>query len=1467
VVKKKLMSTASRAMALAVAPRATKTGALQPPPPPPPPLTDPNANNRRAVTVKARHPSMPSPKIVPTGSATTTATTTKRKHHDTVVMDTESVHKKTRPPTQLVSHKPVAANDRGLKDANDHGFEDANDVPPPNAVCFPSRRNSVAAPVATSSSPSSLSLATVTSDIVQSRSGKANVATERASANAAKVATTSIVKPLSVSSTDSALVSRIAVGTPSGNPFAKTNGTPSGNLFAKTNGTVVAKHVTISRISTSPSTVASVTNGVSRKIATANDIRTKSQNAKPAIGSSINIKPSFLHGLSSADTTTIDKQNINVVNVRSSGTIATAAAAANMNVFSATAGNTNVVSDPVQSRSPATRARHVVPLAPRPVDSPKLSTTTVIPVLVPIINKPRPPATPVKHVSPKKKPVAKVLPPNNGVDRNGVRANENHVNGSSISSSSGDDRRLPKLDVDQGRKKAITSTAAAKTPVGIRAAFDRGVVPGDEKRTQTSTRVAAPRIHTVSQTPKRKASSLTQPKGDDDSKHAMHETKSVASSQVSLSQRAALPNTPMPKTATSKVVTKALDANYNADVDGNVNGDEGDDENDGNDNDDDDQDDDGDQDIAMDAARKKRVGERVSKRARPLTEDEKKQARADERRERLKMEAAKKTLREEKRAHAAAVWETLTSEEREARANLLEERRAKARRRRESKNAVLREERAAEEERYAALRGARNARIAAQVETKTRYMYGAYAIDARLVTPAEYAFHKRHLTIVPRESRPRRMADGSVDRRAQMRDANQRKKKTIPLWGEHQAAPDAPFVLRVPPQYGLHVFGALPPGDDLRPHGKLLPAHLRLNQRLWGPEGGDPAKPDPFDQQHVARLLEEHVALFKRGGILELPTSCGKTLIMIWIIVVLLKRKALIVLPMLAIHTQLMMRLEAFVPGIRVGSIQGQTYDVKDKDVVVAMVHTLANSPQLMARPDFEEFGIVLFDEVDRIATSAFSRVLTGVAFIRYMFGLSATVERPDGMDRMFELYLGDMIYSAPRSTKQNRLTTIVRLHYDDGDQTTLFREPKSKTKPTIKPAIVTAAAAAKSNAKQKAKPRVRLKSGRAGGGGGGSSSSSGGGGGGGDGDQADGEEEMIHPRRGSRRQDNVEGDGDEGLDLDYVNYDCDDEAEANSGGGNSGSGSGKGGGGGRGGGGGDMENADMDIQAMNVRLTTDEKRHAYVMRLLLLLLERGRRIAVLVTDIAYAKRILKECQEAFPAKMMVHYAATLKTIERQDIDEVAHDLIVASFGIFSVGIDLAYLDTLVFAMPRRTITQAAGRLRAIARGWDRLPLFIYDVIDTFGMYRSQAAARLKVYREKMFSLLKPVSAADYVADPQFPPIEPLTPEQEAVFEQDSLQQAETRRLEAQRQRNIFDAKVAALPKVKAPPLRVALRTPRVQKGVQARSRPSARPLPPLPLRPHLPPENTFVLPENTFVLPENTFVLPASRVQRTVRT
>ena len=651
----------------------------------------------------------------------------------------------------------------------------------------------------------------------------------------------------------------------------------------------------------------------------------------------------------------------------------------------------------------------------------------------------------------------------------------------------------------------------------------------------------------------------------------------------------------------------------------------------------------------------------------------------------------------------------------------------------------------------------RFARISSRVRGARSYVYASYSIRADTMSPEEFEFHRRQLTIVPREAAPhtkmKRAADGTmrVDRGKAARDAHARESKTLELHGNNARTkkPDEPLYVRVPPQYGARVWGRAQ--VNVQSTGAPLSPGLRFSGGLWGPN-------DPFDQQFVIRLLVEHLKTEKRGGIFELPTSCGKTIIMIWIVVVLLKRRALIVLPMLAIHTQLIMRLEQFVPGIKVGSIQGETYDVAGKDVVVAMVHTLANTPELMQRPEFNDIGIVLFDEVDRFATVSFSAVVTGLAHIYWMFGLTATLERKDDMQRMFELYFGYPIYSAPRSTKQNRLTTVVRLRYDEGERTVLYRETKQQKRDREREE----AAGGPSRKRRRAVEDL---------------------GGSGPGDDQDEEDAMR-----------AYGDAYGGWGQ--------DEGGGGSGGGYGGYGGG-GGGYGDGSGGQGQESAEqgeIDTQAMTKRLTTDERRHAYLLRLLLMLLGRGRRIAVLVTDIAYAKRLLDECQAEFAHKRMVHYAATLTAKQREDIDEEAHDLIVASFQIFSVGIDLAYLDTLVFAMPRRTITQAAGRLRAVARGFERQPLFIYDLVDTFGMFASQARARNDVYRTKRFSLLDPCTVAEYLDEPQFPAIVPLEPEAEAELDEELRLEEEARLEAAMMVRRQFVTDLAKVRRLHPPP-------------------------------------------------------------------
>jgi superfamily II DNA or RNA helicase len=62
----------------------------------------------------------------------------------------------------------------------------------------------------------------------------------------------------------------------------------------------------------------------------------------------------------------------------------------------------------------------------------------------------------------------------------------------------------------------------------------------------------------------------------------------------------------------------------------------------------------------------------------------------------------------------------------------------------------------------------------------------------------------------------------------------------------------------------------------------------------------------------------------------------------------------------------------------------------------------------------FRTFGFTIVDETHHIAADVFSNALFKIV-TPYMLGLSATMERKDGLSKVFKLFLGDIVYSAQR--------------------------------------------------------------------------------------------------------------------------------------------------------------------------------------------------------------------------------------------------------------------------------------------------------------------------------------------------------------------------------------------------------------------------------------------------------------------
>lgn len=150
------------------------------------------------------------------------------------------------------------------------------------------------------------------------------------------------------------------------------------------------------------------------------------------------------------------------------------------------------------------------------------------------------------------------------------------------------------------------------------------------------------------------------------------------------------------------------------------------------------------------------------------------------------------------------------------------------------------------------------------------------------------------------------------------------------------------------------------------------------------------------------------------GGILNLPCGFGKTVIALWLIAKL-GCKTLVVVHKDFLLQQWKERMAAFLPGARVGLLKASVVDVEDKDIVLASLQSLSMKsydahPQLL-----EAFGFLVVDECHHTSAEVFSNALKKTCF-RYTLGLSATLQRKDGLSRVFKWYLGDVVYKARRS-------------------------------------------------------------------------------------------------------------------------------------------------------------------------------------------------------------------------------------------------------------------------------------------------------------------------------------------------------------------------------------------------------------------------------------------------------------------
>lgn len=214
--------------------------------------------------------------------------------------------------------------------------------------------------------------------------------------------------------------------------------------------------------------------------------------------------------------------------------------------------------------------------------------------------------------------------------------------------------------------------------------------------------------------------------------------------------------------------------------------------------------------------------------------------------------------------------------------------------------------------------------------------------------------------------------------------------------------------LYIPRYYGLQRFGI----PDIN---KLGDGEYRENLKFIG---------DLREQQlePVNNFIKSAKDPLKMGGIISVPCGFGKTIMSVYI-ACHFKVKTLFVSHKDFLNQQFLETVQTFVPTAKVGLIKQSKVIVNDKDIIIASLQSLA-----MRDYDMEIFngiGLVIIDEVHHMGAEVFCRALQKIN-APMILGLSATLNRKDGMRKVFENYIGKSIY---KYKKKENITVNVEIH------------------------------------------------------------------------------------------------------------------------------------------------------------------------------------------------------------------------------------------------------------------------------------------------------------------------------------------------------------------------------------------------------------------------------------------------------
>lgn len=180
-----------------------------------------------------------------------------------------------------------------------------------------------------------------------------------------------------------------------------------------------------------------------------------------------------------------------------------------------------------------------------------------------------------------------------------------------------------------------------------------------------------------------------------------------------------------------------------------------------------------------------------------------------------------------------------------------------------------------------------------------------------------------------------------------------------------------------------------------------------VDKRITGHAVDFDLKFGPRNEEQDRVIVETYEFLQEgKSGIVQCPTGFGKSYCAL-AVTALMRVPTLVVVTKDDLFEQWIESAHEFLglPYSKIGRIRQSTCDVVSKPITVGMIHSLSIEGKY---PDWikKQFGLVHFDEVQRLPADEFSKV-AGMFASKWRLGWSATPDRADGKEVVFFGHIG----------------------------------------------------------------------------------------------------------------------------------------------------------------------------------------------------------------------------------------------------------------------------------------------------------------------------------------------------------------------------------------------------------------------------------------------------------------------------